>query len=331
MLLELTSPCFLPVGLTRSDGQLAWFGLTLKFPIVQLRAQAHPDALLITGPRANLARAQAARFAAQRGRDYHAEIEIEWAIPSHMGLSSETMLGLSVARALMWAAEESMEDSVSLARDLALDDGAATCGFQHGGALLVSAEGEPHVLRRAAPAPAPAEDGAWVFVLYLPRPPEDAPPIPEPARARAVIAAAPHLSREAEGVLNDSIWPAFAQDDRALFAQGLKRLSELTHAALSAASTPVSLSEEARAVLEVMHAEGALACGQALTGLGMFALVPDTETSHVLRNKILAYVGHFGGTLLASVLAEAGAQQHVKAERLQDGYIKPIVMGNLGS
>lgn len=127
MLLEINSPCFLPLGLAQYDGAPAWVGLTLKFPIVQLRAQAHANTLWITGPRANLARERALRFAANRGRDFFAEIEIEWAIPSHMGLSSETMLGLSVARALLWTAGERADDSISLAQHLGLraEDAAA--------------------------------------------------------------------------------------------------------------------------------------------------------------------------------------------------------------
>ncbi|MGQ0602064.1 MAG: hypothetical protein ACT4QE_10260 [Anaerolineales bacterium] len=328
MLLEINSPSFLPLGLAHDDGAPAWVGLTLKFPIVELRAQAHPNTLSITGPRANLAHEQALRFAAQRGRDYFAEVAIEWAIPSHMGLSSETMLGLSVARALQWTAGEPMDDATALAQPLGLraDEAAATHGFQHGGALLVAAGGERQVLRRAAIAH--EEEAEWVFVLYLPRPPEDVANTLEAERAQAVQAAAPHLSAETGRVLVEQFWPAFERDNITLFAQALTGLDQLNRAALAEAGTPLSISPEAQSVLNLMQAEGALAWGQALTGLGMYALVRGTDASHALRNKILHHVGHFGGTLLASVIAGQGATERTKDERLENERSKPIVMGS---
>lgn len=337
MLLEINSPCFLSLGLAQHAGAPAWVGLTLKFPIVQLRAQAHATTLWITGPRANLAREHALRFATNRGRDYFAEIEIEWAIPSHMGLSSDAMLGLSVARALLWTAAEplesageAMDDSTALAQHLGLraDEAAATHGFQHGGALLVAAEGERQVLRRAAITH--EEEKEWVFVLYLPRPPEAVSPMLEAERAQIVQAAAPYLGAETGRVLIEQFWPAFERDDLALFAQALTGLDQLNRAALAEAGTPLVISAESQSVLNLMQAEGALAWGQTLTGLGMYALVQDTDASHALRNKILAHVGHFGGTLLASVIAGEGATQREKDERLENEPSKPIVVGNPG-
>ena len=323
MLLELTSPCFLPLGLAQHEGAPAWVGLTLKFPIVQLRAQARPGSVWITGPRANLAREQARRFAAQRGREYGAEIEIEWAIPNYMGLSSEAMLGLSVARALQWTAGEPVEEAIALAPSLGLrNDEPATHGFQGGGALLVALDGS-RILRRATITH--AEEAESVFVLYLPRPPEDVAPALEAERAETVRAAAPHLSAESGAVLSDQFWPAFERDDIQLFARALTQLDQLNRAALQAAGTPLEISAEARSVLDLMQAEGALACWQSLTGLGLVALVQGTDASHALRNKILAHVGHFGGTLLASVIASEGATQREKDERLEDEHGKPPI------
>jgi predicted sugar kinase len=322
MLLELTSPCFLPLGLARHAGTPAWLGLTLRFPIVELRAQPHPHTLWITGPRANRAREHALRL----GPDHFAEIEIEWAIPAHMGLSSDSMLGLSVARALAWTRGEAVEAS-TLAQRLALEshEAPAAHGFQRGGALLVALDGDQPVLRRAAIAH--AEDAEWVFVLYLPRPPEDVSATLEAERARALRAAAPHLNAETDAVLDQSFWPAFERDDLSLFARALLRLDQLNRAALAAAGTPLAISAEARSVLDLMQAEGALACWQSLTGLGLVALVQGTDASHALRNKILAHVGHFGGTLLASVIAGEGATARARDSRLDDERPRAVVGG----
>ncbi|MDW8326085.1 MAG: hypothetical protein RMK99_05930 [Anaerolineales bacterium] len=323
MLLELISPCFLPLGLAHHEGAPAWIGLTLKFPLVQLRAQARTGGIWITGPRANLAREQALRFAAHRGREYGAEIAIEWAIPNHMGLGSEAMLGLSVARALQWTAGEPMEDSTALAPSLGLQaDEAAVHGFQVGGALLTAMD-EARVLRRAAIAH--DEDDEWVFVLYLPRPAPNTPTQLEAERAQALRAAAPYIVAETGQVLDKLFWPAFERDDLALFAAALTDLDRLNRAALHSAGTPFPISDETRTIFEIMRAEGALAWGQSLTGLGMYALVRGVDASHAVRNKILAHVGHFGGTLLASVIATEGARLREKDERLEDERPRAII------
>src|SRR6185436_2758441 len=106
-------------------------------PPVTIDARPAP-ALAITGARADLAYAQALRVQEHLSLA-PAELEIEYAIPRGMGLSSEAMLGLTVARTLAALAEHpAAGDSAALAAAAGLTpaDSLARWGFDSGGLLL---------------------------------------------------------------------------------------------------------------------------------------------------------------------------------------------------
>lgn len=337
MLIDITSPCSLPLGLVRLETergpQTAWLSLTLKYPLVQLAAQRRPGGVFITGGRANLAAQQAERYYATRQRERQAEVEIEWAIYAHMGLGSEAMLGLSVARALAWTNDDSVDDTPGLAQAIGLgpEHAPAIWGFQHGGLLLAAtpdeAEQLPPLLRRAS-IQHQDEEKDWAFVLFLPRTPENVSPTLEADRGAILLQAAPHLALETGRLVTEQLWPAVERDDIHEFAQALMALDHENRAALARAGAPIAITSELQATLDLMRDHGALAWGQSLTGLALFGLVQGAEASRELRRKLMAQVGHFGGTLLASITDNAGARHTVKDERLEDGRARPIKMVN---
>ncbi|MEP7358244.1 MAG: hypothetical protein ABI847_13445, partial [Anaerolineales bacterium] len=103
MTIHTIAPSSLLFGLARlGEDQLAWLGVTLQHPPIAI--DARPAASLqVTGARADLARAQAERVM-QRLNLPPAELEIEMGIPRGLGLASEAMTGLAVARTLAAAA-----------------------------------------------------------------------------------------------------------------------------------------------------------------------------------------------------------------------------------
>jgi predicted sugar kinase len=309
---------------------LASLGLTLKYPVTQLRAQKYERGLSVVGPRANLGYQQAERFLARRRETPRAEIEIEWTAPNYMGLGSEPILGLSLARALAWTNDAPLDDTPTLATDLGLgpEQAAAVWGFHRGGLLLVEAQAGPGawppVLRRASIAHDDI-DQDWAFVLFLPG---EVAPLPEAERLAALWQAAPHLSAETGRTVIETMWPAVERDDVASFARGLMRLDQLNREALAQAGTPGTVAPQAQEILELMRERGALAYGQSLTGQALFALVRGAPASRALRQAITAHVTHFGGSVLGAITDNAGAQHQVKEEKLEDDRLKPIKMAS---
>ncbi len=315
MFVEINAPCSLPLGLARLDpasAKLAWVSASLQYPPIELRAQANPAGLAITGPRAHIAHRYAERFAAHRPAAAHTELQIEWAIPSHMGLGADSALGLAAARALAWTAGEAAPDTASLAHALGLspDEAPAAWGAAQGGVLLVDAESPagawPAVLRRGLVTHADQDDD-WVVILVLPRTPDGTPADLEARRLAAVRGAAPYLSAETGRLVQERLFPALERDDFAAFAGAWRDLAALNAAALAQTPDAPAVEAETRATLEVMRAEGAAVFGRSPAGLALFGLVRGVSASQTLRKALRAHVGHFGGTISASLLSPAGA------------------------
>lgn len=301
--IELAAPCCLTLAAGRLDGRPALLGVALRHPPVQLEARPAP-ALAVTGARADAAYAHAARLAAARALG-GAEVEVELAIPSHMGLGSGALTGLSAARAL--AALHGQAPDESLARDagLAADDGLAAHAFAGGGLLAVAEDGA--LLRRAA-LPNADEASDWAFVFVLPRVPPGAPDDLEETRRRELWAAAARMGAEGQA-LTVALWRA--AEERALgdFAIALAALGDLAPAP--------ALGTAERQILEVMRAGGAVARGRAPTGLALYAIVEGAEASRELRRALAHHVGHAGGIVLATVCASAGARHHISGKAVK--------------
>jgi predicted sugar kinase len=308
MHIELTSPACLLLGLARQDGQICQIGITLQYPQIQLVARDSAG-LSITGARADLAHRQAAHFFQQRGLPPQGEIEIELAIPQFMGLGSAAMLGLSVAQALSAIHNLPASSTAELAQTVGLDEDEAleTHAFASGGVLTVGADGA--LLRRHTITHQDEADD-WVFVFVLPKPPGQTPERLEAERRSSLRGAARHLSAATARVIEDDLWPAIERDDIDTFAQALARLQALNHAALASAGRPATLAPHEQALLDVMRDYGALVGGRSLTGMGLYGLIKGGGPSRDLRRALIAQLGIFGGTVMATLCDNIGATAH---------------------
>jgi predicted sugar kinase len=333
MLIELNVPASLPLGLVQLEAEAGLktclLGFTLQHPPVHLQAQAHPE-LVVSGPRADKAYEQAGRFSQHHGLKTGAEVEIELAIPALMGLGSEAMLGLGIAQALAWVHELSLPEDKApqLAAVLGLEPGHALelWGFDRGGLLLVDTRpgptGQPDLIRRQEIAH--KEKDAWAFVFVLPRVPKDTPETLETDRLAHLLQAAPHLSPDSGRLVTEELWPAVAADDIAAFGQGLMRLQQMNQTALARARTPVELSDDHQATLDLMHDHGAFAWGQSPTGLCLYALVRGAKDSIDLRQKLRQHLSVFGGTIMATITDNDGARYTVQDKTLAADKPRPI-------
>jgi predicted sugar kinase len=312
--ISLAAPASLALAAVRGGPEgagAALLGVTLQHPPIGMLARPSPQPL-ITGARANLANAVAATFLAHHGLFPRAEIEIEQAIPRAMGLGSDPMLALSIARTLA-AAHGLPGDTAALAGALGLTapQGLAAHGFAGGGLLLVEAaegSGLPRLLRRAEIAH--REEQAWVFVFLLPRTPPDLDAEFEERQLAALHAAASVVSPESGTLVEHTLWPALASDDLEAFGAGLARLHALTLEAMAAQGFAQPLGAKEQATLATMQRHGAVACGRALGGLGLYGLLRGAAASRALRRELISAEVQGGGTVLATIVDNRGA--HLK-------------------
>jgi predicted sugar kinase len=322
MLIEIAAPASLPLGLVRFEDKTCLLGLTVQHPPVNLFAGSHSK-LQISGPRADKGHEQAVRFLDNLRLKPQAQVEIEYAVPMFVGLGSEASLGLSIAKALAWIhnlpAEQQNMPVWAQALGLGPSQGLEYWGFDQGGLLLVDAEPKvagqmPGLLRRREIEH--TEKEAWSLVFYFPNVPDETPETLEADRLTALLQAAPHLSKNSGRLVDEKLWPAVASDDIELFGQTLLALQQMNEAALTRAGTPLEISTDDQAILDLMRASGAVAWGQNLTGLSFYGLVKGGQASRELRKKVRAHVGFFGGIVLATITDNRGVGEAVRDENL---------------
>lgn len=297
MILELAAPASLPLGLVQHQNQPALLTLTVQHPPVHLTIQAGAP-LHVTGPRAHIAHAHAQHYLEHHHLPHTGEIEIELAIPAFMGLSGDTMLGLTIAQALAWAhaQDDRTVHAAATALGLGREHAAQLWGYDQGGLLLTGTQaphGElPPVLRRAEIAH--PERDAWAFVFHFPSPPDETPDTLEDDRLRTLIEQTAYPPEP----VTDALFAAVDADDIAAFGRGLMSVQEYF---------PQSIAPESQRVLDMMVENGAYAWGQMLTGYGLWGLVKGGDASRVLRKKLSDHVGFFGGRVMATITDNRGA------------------------
>jgi predicted sugar kinase len=326
MLIEIGAPACLPLGLVKQGNKRCLLGLTLQHPPVHLFAESGPE-LRLTGPRADKGYEQAVRLAGAGSLTQPAAIEIELAIPALMGLGSDVMLGLSVGRALAWVNGSSLDDSRSLARDLGLrqTDRLALEGFEQGGLLLVDLEASldtPPLRRKEIAHP---EKDAWAFVFYFPHPPDNVPDSFEADRLETLLQAGPHLSEADSNKGLEALWQAVEEDDFEAFGLSLMAIQAMNHSALEKERIPVALTQEERAICDLMQAHGAVVWGRTLTGYALYGLVRGAKASIDIRTRLRKHVGYFGGTIMATITDNRGARHIIRDETLATKFPRPYV------
>ena len=342
MLIEVGSPATLPLGLVKFDdpsgSKTCLLGLTVQHPPIQLFAQQHPNRLLITGPRADVGYDYAQRFLNHHQLKQQAEVEIEHAIPSLVGLGSETMLALSIAKALAWVHDLPPEkrDKTALAQTLELGTGPRQAleiwGFERGGLLLIEVDpatetGLPSLLQRQEIKHKERE--AWAFVFYFPGDTDEIPETWESDRWTALLQATAYLSPETGRLVRKDLWPAAEQDDLDAFGKSLLALHHLNEEALAKATLAKAgalpaPNPEHQAIFDLMRNSGAVAWGQNLTGLSLYGLIKGGQASRDLRTQLRKHIGYFGGTIMATITDNNGAGEAVQDRRLDEGRMKPL-------
>ncbi|MEM7343733.1 MAG: hypothetical protein AAF485_05785 [Chloroflexota bacterium] len=341
MLIEIGTPGCLPLGLVKFEDEAGprtcLLGLTVQHPPIQVFAQAY-SGLQVTGPRADLGYSQAETFLQHHSLPRTGEVEIESTIPNLVGLGSDILQGLSVAKALAWlhTIPEEAQTTPSLAQGLGLTASHSLdmWASDQGGLLLIDLEhkdenGFHPIIRRHEVSH--AERFAWAFVFLFPDDTDTISETFEAERREALFSSIPHLSGETGELFDKILWPAVENDDYDAFAQSLMKIHQLNEAALAQAGSSVDISEENQALLNLMEETGADAWGQNLWGYSFYGLIKGGDASRNLRKVLRKQVGFFGGTILATIADNRGLQAAVDEDRnIHDGRLKPVTNLNLG-
>jgi predicted sugar kinase len=289
MRIELTSPCCLHLGFVRTnDGALCELGLALQHPPVQLTAWPASQ-LIVSGARAEVAYDYAVAL------NLTSEIEIELAIPANMGLSSSEMMRACMKRlASIWR-------DAPQTFHMTLAEGAA----YQGGLLLINDDG---LVQERTEIAHVNEDDDWVFVLALPKEPDDLPETYEADQRLALQRAASRLPDLGAQVAR--LFSAVKRDDFNAFTDALSGIHAANEAALAADGHPIELNDQERDVLGFMRANDTAFAGRALTGLALFGLIKGGKPSRTLRKALTDHLGYFGPLVMASICDNHGA--HIK-------------------
>ena len=282
MNIEITSPCCLHLGFVSLNGQICELGITLQSPQIQLAARPSQQ-LSVSGARAEMAYQHAAVL------HLTGDVEIEIAIPAHMGLGSDEMMRVAVAGSL---------NTKDLSDPLGLHEHA----FARGGLLLIGEDGQ--LLKRATISHIDDED-AWVFVLVLPSVPDGIADDFEAQQRAALHASAQHLRQDVNA---NVLFDAINRDDFSAFAVALAQIRAANAAAFAANGHPIELTDQDHHILELMRANGVAFAGRALTGLGLFGLIKGASASRALRKALVDNLGYFGPLVMGSICDNQAAQ-----------------------
>ncbi|NJO07347.1 MAG: hypothetical protein HC876_18550 [Chloroflexaceae bacterium] len=308
--MEVGAPCSLPLGLVCIEAggtrKMCLLGVAVQHPPMHLLGFARRTAQ-VTGARADLATVYAHRFRAYHQLSKLTDIEIELATPAYMGLGSDGVLGLSVAR-LLAAMHNLPTETAALVSALGLEPRHALsiAAFDRGGLVLLDLGVPPGVVPPVVQRYeiAHPEKEAWAFVFYLPRVSNHTPPTLEDQHTNALFQAAPFLEDNTEA--GAQLATAVQQNDVALFAQALTLVRQQTEAALLRAGHGVVLSEETQQVLAVMQEMGAVAWGRNFGGLGLYGLIEGAHPSRLMRYRLRQQFGAHGGWIMATITDNRG-------------------------
>jgi predicted sugar kinase len=299
------------------DNKPCLLGITLQHPPVDLFARTYLG-FKITGARGDVAYQYAKKFLDYHKLEHQAEVEIELAIPAFVGLGSELILGLSIAKTLAQlnelASEKTHSAALAKAIDLKPQNALELWGFDQGGLLLVGSdltEGEiPEIINRQEIQH--KEKDAWAFVLYIPRIPEGTPTNLETQHLEKLLQAAPHMSSESCRLVVEDLFSAVKADNLENFVKAMMDLSKLNSDALDSMGVSSPVPKEEQSILDVMRDNGSLTCGRSATGSALYALVKGPNATIALRKAIRDHVGHYGGITMATITDNQGARLVIK-------------------
>ena len=172
-------------------------------------------------------------------------------------------------------------------------------------ASLLLLNDDDGLLRQRTTLPQGDENEDWVFVLVLPREPDDIADDFEAQQLLALRRAALHLSPTAHAT---DLFAAAERRDFPAFARHLDEIHAANISALVASGHPIEMTDVERSILDLMAANGATVSHRALTGLGLYGLIKGGPASRKLRAILTQQLTYFGPLVMATLCDNEGAR-----------------------
>lgn len=284
---RVEAPARLHLGMLDAAGdgprRFGGVGVAVQRPAVALEASA-ADELSAAGPDAERALAFARRCHERLGLAGGAHLQIERAIPRHVGLGSGTKLALAVGQALAVLHGRTL-DPVTLAQ-VAGRGARSAVGlwtFALGGLVVEGGVRDDG----AAPSPLLARHpmpDAWRCVLVVPAADPGLSGAAEVAAFQALRPATGHSALISQLVLT-SLLPALVEQDVAEFGAALTRVQLLVGEAFAAAQGG-PYHPQAAPLVAALLAHGAAGAGQSSWGPTVYGITGDDAAAHGLAARM---------------------------------------------
>lgn len=290
----------LHLGFLDIDGSLGRrFGsLGLSIEAFRTRLACRPaPSTRASGPGAERAAAFAQRMLASIGVRHGVEIEIDCAIPDHMGLGSGTQLALAVGHAVAGACGLTLTTREIAARlQRGARSGIGIGAFDHGGFLVdsgVGADGEVPPVTAQLPFPAD-----WRVLLVM----DDRTRGLSGHGEKSAFGELPPFPRETAAHLCHlalmQIMPGVREADLDPVARGIAELQRCVGEHFAPAQGGCYTSREVGDALDLATRLGFPGVGQSSWGPTGFVLLPDSEAARYLVAEIDRRRGRFGALQL---------------------------------
>ncbi len=317
--IRIQAPARLHWGLFDISGSLGrrfgGLGVAITTAAVKLKAVA-ANTLMAEGPDSGRVLEFARRYLTATGLNGGAYLQVEQAIPNHVGLGSGTKLALAVAQALAVLYEQST-DPLDLARAVGRAERSAVglWTFAHGGLVVEGGRRDdrspaPLLLQRPMPS-------HWYCVLAIPAEFRGLSGAAETAAFEEISPGA-DLAAQITHLVLMSLLPALVEQDLAEFGAALTRLQQLAGECYQPIQTGYYGNPRSAELIEALLAWGAAGAGQSSWGPAVYALVEDRQLGLQLVDRARALIAGRGlvelvsfdnqGVRIESVPVLAGAQ-----------------------
>jgi beta-ribofuranosylaminobenzene 5'-phosphate synthase len=314
---RVKTPARLHLGLIDMNGDLGrmfgGLGVGIDHPNVIVEAQ-NAENFAVTGQEAELATTMAKRFLCAYQVQPKVHINVEEAIPAHIGLGSGTQFSLAIAVALarLFNVKASVSE-LAVAMGRARRTGVGTAIFETGGFVvdggknLSNKKFPPQIYRQ----PFPSE---WRFIVAIPN-------LNKGLSNSEETSAFGKLSKmPAEDVgqicrlIMLKLLPAIAEHDIENFGDALTKIQVITGNHFAQAQGGTYSSPAAAECIEFMKKAGVYGVGQSSWGPTLYGAVKQNETKQVL-SKVKAYLGKsVGGQVFIARANNRGASIKITGE-----------------
>ena len=305
-MIEVYSSARLHLGLLDNNGDLGRLygsiGLAIDRPKLVLKARKARN-LKAEGEENERVLLYARRFINAFGLREGAHLNLEQAIPAHVGLGSGTQIALAVGSALAALSGRRISvEEIALAAGRGAHSGIGISTFRYGGFVLdggrrmVSGASRALIKDRVPPLLFKQSiPKNWYFVVVIPNSDAGLSGRKETQAFSALPLAPVALVEKISRVLLIQMLPALVEKDIAVFGQAMTRIQLMVGDCFSSVQGGRFANPVSERMVEFMLSRGAAGIGQSSWGPTVYGLVEGKERALKLLQDVMSKLESLGG------------------------------------